>query len=122
MFAGVSLLLVSPHAGAQEPIEKPSNDENAIVSSTPAQDDSKDLSKSLANPIAALNIIPFQFDYNDGLGVDGNGQSWSVDIQPVVPFAINDASAARSHPATRSGRQYRHRVSRGRDAGSQDRQ
>jgi hypothetical protein len=90
LFAGFFLLLVSPHAGAEEPSEKPSNDENAIDSSTPAQDDSKDLSKSLANPIAALNIIPFQFDYNDGLGVDGNGQSWSVDIQPVVPFAIND--------------------------------
>jgi hypothetical protein len=90
LFVGFSLLIVSPQVGAEEPIEKPSNDEHAIVSSTPTQEDSKDLSKQLANPIAALNIIPFQVDYNDGLGVGGKGENWTTKIQPVIPFAIND--------------------------------
>jgi hypothetical protein len=52
--------------------------------------DKESLTKELANPIAALTLLPFQVDYNKGHGVDGNGKNWTLKIQPVIPFSIND--------------------------------
>jgi hypothetical protein len=80
----------STYAAAEESSEKPSDAASAIDSSTQRQDDSQELTKQLANPIAALTLVPFQVDYNEGIGVGGNGQNWTTKIQPVVPFSLND--------------------------------
>ncbi|MGD8587529.1 MAG: transporter [Chromatiales bacterium] len=47
------------------------------------------LAKMLANPIANLTSVPFQYNYDQDMGVDGKGDRNLINIQPVVPFEIS---------------------------------
>ncbi|WP_201764570.1 hypothetical protein [Providencia burhodogranariea] len=48
-----------------------------------------EFAKKLANPVAALVSVPFQFNYDKGYG-SANGTRSGINIQPVIPFAINN--------------------------------
>ena len=48
-----------------------------------------DLAKKLANPISSLISLPFQFNYDRGIGVEENVQRANLNIQPVVPFNLS---------------------------------
>ena len=47
------------------------------------------LAKQLANPVASLISVPFQFNFDRGIGVQDNIQRASLNIQPVVPFKLS---------------------------------
>jgi hypothetical protein len=48
-----------------------------------------DLAKKLANPISSMISVPFDFGYNTGYG-PLDGDQFTLSLQPVVPFALND--------------------------------
>jgi hypothetical protein len=48
-----------------------------------------ELARDLANPVADLSSLPFQFNYDANIGPDDDGRRLTVNIQPVVPFELN---------------------------------
>jgi hypothetical protein len=46
------------------------------------------LAKKLANPIASLISIPFQYNYDEGFGPNDAGRSL-LNVQPVIPITLN---------------------------------
>lgn len=51
--------------------------------------DSQELAKKLANPIASLMIIPVDLDYDHSIGPVDDGERVTVIAKPVVPLTLN---------------------------------
>lgn len=54
----------------------------------PAQaDDAAELAKKLQNPIASLISVPFQNNWDFGIG-SANAMRYTLNVQPVIPFSL----------------------------------
>ena len=55
-----------------------------------AADSQAELAKQTLNPVAALYSVPIQYNWNQKLGPSSEGYQSVTNIQPVLPFSIND--------------------------------
>lgn len=74
--------LAAAPAGAAEATSTPT--------STSGASDADALAMQLSNPVAALISVPFQLNWDTGLGRDGEGDRTTLNVQPVVPVSLNE--------------------------------
>jgi hypothetical protein len=55
-----------------------------------AQAQDEDIQKQLSNPIASLTLVPIQSNFDFNIGPARDGSRVTTNIQPVVPFKLND--------------------------------
>ncbi len=55
-----------------------------------ADADAEKLAKQLSNPISSLISVPFQLNYDQDIGSLDDGDRVTLNIQPVLPFKLND--------------------------------
>jgi hypothetical protein len=62
-----------------------------MAQETPAAevDQAAELAKKLANPVASLVSVPFQGNWDFGIG-ENDAQRFTLNFQPVTPFSISD--------------------------------
>ncbi len=56
----------------------------------PAAPDATELAKATQNPVAKMISVPFQNNFNTNMGPDNNQTQYLLNIQPVIPFTLND--------------------------------
>jgi len=59
--------------------------------SPPSADDAAELAKKLNNPVASMISVPFQSNFDFGLGPKQDGFRYTMNIQPVIPIALSPA-------------------------------
>jgi hypothetical protein len=55
-----------------------------------AGDSDADIVKKLNNPVASLISVPFQSNFDFGLGEDDSGFQYKLNFQPVIPIGITE--------------------------------
>jgi hypothetical protein len=62
----------------------------SIIAAPVAADEAEELAKKLANPVASLISVPIQANYDRDIGPHEDGSVWRINIQPVIPFTLNE--------------------------------
>lgn len=80
----LAALLATPVVAAPDPIGPA-----PPVDTAAAPPPGADLALKLQNPIASLISVPFQQNFDFGLGADGKGWKSQLNVQPVIPIALS---------------------------------
>lgn len=97
-FGAIAALLSSALAAAPAlALEESDGAELSVATPEPAApaasgDDAAALAKKLSNPVASLISVPFQENFDFGIGLTDDGNKSTLNIQPVVPISISKSA------------------------------
>jgi hypothetical protein len=60
------------------------------VQSAFAKEKAAGLAKDLANPLSAAITVPMQLNFDENIGPDEKGSMIQLNVQPVLPFTLNE--------------------------------
>jgi hypothetical protein len=92
LLASLSLILMMVHAHAQD-VPARAATVDAVQGGALGDDAKVKIAKQLANPIASLVSVPFQYNYSRGVGRNQAGSEQTLLFQPVVPFDLGGGDA-----------------------------
>jgi hypothetical protein len=55
-----------------------------------SQEAERNLAQELTNPIASLYTLPMQLNFDHNLGLTGDGFQTQLNLQPLLPFSLNE--------------------------------
>lgn len=55
-----------------------------------AQQSEEEIAKAAQNPIAAMISLPLQYNYDQNIGPLEDGHKSYINVQPVIPFSLNE--------------------------------
>lgn len=84
VISGLSLMLAASAAA-----QTPATVDTASAAPAAAADDAAALALKLANPVASLISVPFQFNFDGEIGPARDGGRVTLNIQPVIPVPLN---------------------------------
>ncbi|MBZ5722778.1 MAG: DUF4136 domain-containing protein [Acidobacteriia bacterium] len=61
----------------------------ATAAPPPEEANSAELAKKLSNPVAAMISVPFQSNFDAGMGPSEDGVRYTNNFQPVIPITLN---------------------------------
>lgn len=61
-----------------------------VLADEAGEADEASLAMQLSNPVAALISVPLQLNYDQDIGPADDGDRWLLNVQPVIPFDLND--------------------------------
>jgi hypothetical protein len=83
---GMAVSLVAALAAWQPQAMASGSDEQPAT----ASGSEEQLARQLSNPVASLISVPLQLNYNSNIGPVDDGRQWVLNVQPVVPFSLNE--------------------------------
>lgn len=60
-----------------------------VVTALAVAQDADELAKKLSNPVASLISVPMQLNWDTDIGVDDEGERYTLNVQPVIPVSIS---------------------------------
>lgn len=82
------------------PSNLPDMTANTPIDKSNKKIEAEEVAKKLANPVANMVSVPFQYDYFHGLGKNKQGSSHELIVQPVIPFDLKGGDNIIVRPVT----------------------
>lgn len=100
IFGMASSLAIAQNNDASNPSNLPEMTAHTPIDKSNQKIEAEEVAKKLANPVANMVSVPFQYDYFHGIGKNRQGITNELIVQPVIPFDLKGGDNLIVRPVT----------------------